>query len=77
MSHLATEFEKQAVPSLKTLLSDQVWFLRPYCHNATLTGDITTFQFEGKLTYGTMCQECRQSSERDANFLELEINLEV
>ncbi|KAF8480713.1 cysteine proteinase [Gautieria morchelliformis] len=56
MSHLATEFEKQAVPSLKTLLSDQ---------------------FEGKLTYGTICQECRQRSERDTNFLELEINLET
>lgn len=74
MSHLATEFEKQAVPSLKTLLSDQVrcWtLLSVFILNNVIT------KFQGKLTYGTMCQKCCQRSERDADFLELEINLEV
>ena len=75
MSHLATEFEKQTVPSLKTLLSDQVRCL-DYYTTVTLTSDITD-KFEGKLTYGTACQKCHQHSERDADFLELEINLEV
>ncbi|KAF8511943.1 cysteine proteinase [Hysterangium stoloniferum] len=56
MSHLATEFEKQAVSSLKTLLADQ---------------------FEGKQTYGTMCKKCQHRSERDSDFLELEINIEA
>lgn len=36
-----------------------------------------SFQFEGKLTYGTVCQQCHYRSEIDMGFLELEINLEV
>lgn len=34
-------------------------------------------QFEGKLTYGTMCKKCQNKSERDSDFLELEISLSV
>lgn len=34
-------------------------------------------QFEGKLTYGTACKGCKFQSERESDFLELELNLEV
>ncbi|KAF8498892.1 hypothetical protein JB92DRAFT_2744156 [Gautieria morchelliformis] len=54
MSHLATEFEKQAHPRSRRF-----------------------YQIRRKLTYGTICQECHQRSERDTNFLELEISLET
>ena len=47
-----------------------------YSTSVALTRDMSN-QFEGKLTYGTMCQTCHQRSERDTDFLELEINLEV
>ncbi|KDQ17979.1 hypothetical protein BOTBODRAFT_104384 [Botryobasidium botryosum FD-172 SS1] len=33
-------------------------------------------QFEGKMVYGTMCRTCKNRSERDSDFFELEINLE-
>ncbi|KAF8499293.1 hypothetical protein JB92DRAFT_3218292 [Gautieria morchelliformis] len=55
MSHLATEFEKQAHPH-----SRHFYQIR-----------------HGKLTYGTICQECHQRAERDTSFLGLGISLEV
>ncbi|CDO68332.1 hypothetical protein BN946_scf184799.g59 [Trametes cinnabarina] len=32
-------------------------------------------QFEGKLVYNTVCQKCLRRSERDSDFLEIEVNL--
>ncbi|KAI0374832.1 cysteine proteinase [Pilatotrama ljubarskyi] len=33
-------------------------------------------QFEGKQVYNTVCQKCQRRSERDSDFLEIELNLE-
>ncbi|KAI0637029.1 cysteine proteinase [Trametes polyzona] len=33
-------------------------------------------QFEGKQSYNTVCQRCQRRSERDSDFLEIELNLE-
>ncbi|KAI0362032.1 cysteine proteinase [Trametes cingulata] len=33
-------------------------------------------QFEGKQVYNTVCQNCHRRSERDSDFLEIELNLE-
>ncbi|KAI0831247.1 cysteine proteinase [Trametes gibbosa] len=33
-------------------------------------------QFEGKQVYNTVCQNCQRRSERDSDFLEIELNLE-
>ncbi|TFK55130.1 cysteine proteinase [Heliocybe sulcata] len=55
MSYLDSEFKKQSVTSLKTLVPDQ---------------------FQGNQIYGTECQNCHNKSERNSEFLELEISLE-
>ncbi|KAI0780996.1 cysteine proteinase, partial [Trametes elegans] len=33
-------------------------------------------QFEGKQVYNTVCQNCQRRSERDSDFLEIEVNIE-
>ncbi|TDL21582.1 cysteine proteinase [Rickenella mellea] len=55
MSHLDSEFKKQTLPRLKSLIPDQ---------------------FEGKLLYATVCENCKNRSERESQFLELELNLQ-
>ncbi|KAL4247306.1 peptidase C19 family protein [Abortiporus biennis] len=55
MAHLETEFHKQTVPGLKSLLNDQ---------------------FQGKQAYGTLCMNCGNRSERDSEFLEIEVNIQ-
>ncbi|TCD68915.1 hypothetical protein EIP91_009466 [Steccherinum ochraceum] len=55
MAHLDTEFQKQTVPGLKSLLADQ---------------------FQGKQVYGTLCSSCKTKSERDSEFLEIEVNID-
>ncbi|KAI0646997.1 cysteine proteinase [Trametes meyenii] len=37
---------------------------------------LITNQFEGKQVYNTVCQNCLRRSERDSDFLEIEVNLE-
>ncbi|KAK7693459.1 hypothetical protein QCA50_003027 [Cerrena zonata] len=54
MAHLDTEFQKQSVPGLKSLLADQ---------------------FQGKQVYGTECSVCHTRSERESEFMEIEVNL--
>ncbi|CAL1704590.1 unnamed protein product [Somion occarium] len=54
MAHLDSEFQKQTLPGLKSLLADQ---------------------FQGKQVYGTECSVCHTRSERDSEFLEIEVNL--
>lgn len=56
MAHLDTEFQKQSVPGLKSLLADQ---------------------FQGKQVYGTECAACHTRSERESEFMEIEVNLPV
>jgi len=34
-------------------------------------------KFEGKQVYGTVCDKCGYKSERESNFLEIEVNLQV
>lgn len=72
MSHLDAEFRKQAAPSLKSLVADQV-------HSSTcIFFDYpNSSKFEGKQVYGTVCDRCSYRSERPSTFLEIEINLEV
>ncbi|KAI0079874.1 cysteine proteinase [Panus rudis PR-1116 ss-1] len=54
MAHLETEFQKQTIPGLKSLMADQ---------------------FQGKQVYGTLCSRCQTRSERESDFLEIEVNL--
>ncbi|KAH8107139.1 cysteine proteinase [Cristinia sonorae] len=54
MAHLDSEFQKQSIPGLKSLLADQ---------------------FQGKQVYGTLCSSCKTRSERESEFLEVEVNI--
>ncbi|KAI8998686.1 cysteine proteinase [Trametes punicea] len=63
----AQEFSKLFMAHLDTEFKKQC--------NPELQSLITN-QFEGKLVYNTVCQRCQRRSERDSNFLELELNLE-
>lgn len=40
-------------------------------------GVLMPAQFQGKQVYNTVCQNCQRRSERDSDFLEIEVNLEV
>ena len=73
MAHLDTEFKKQHSPELKELIPNQVLSL----DHSTCTRGLTMRQFQGKLVYNTVCQNCHRRSERDSDFLEIEVNLEV
>lgn len=72
MAHLDTEFKKQQNAELQSLIASQV---RP---TGRWTGHGLMFsQFEGKQVYNTVCQNCHRRSERDSDFLEIELNIEV
>lgn len=72
MSHLDAEFKKQSSSSLRSLITDQVnaiW--HNFCHYSEL------YQFQGTQAYGTICHACKHRSERDSDFLEIEVNFGV
>ena len=72
MAHLDTEFQKQADPTLKTLISSQV------CGNIFLSVlGLMLVKFQGTQTYVTTCQKCGYRSERSSDFLEVEVTLTV
>ena len=72
MAHLDTEFQKQADPTLKTLISSQV------CSGtfSSVLGSRSS-KFQGNQTYVTTCQKCDYRSERSSDFLEVEVTLTV
>lgn len=72
MAHLDTEFKKQQNPELQSLIASQVR------STGRWTGyQLMSSQFEGKQVYNTVCQHCHRRSERDSDFLEIELNIEV
>ncbi|THH17534.1 hypothetical protein EW146_g3292 [Bondarzewia mesenterica] len=77
MSHLDTEFQKQSDPALKNLLSNQVRIHFPGSpSSACIQLGCFDFQFQGIQVYTTLCQACGNRSERESDFLEIEVNLE-
>ncbi|KAM5535206.1 hypothetical protein V8D89_011142 [Ganoderma adspersum] len=63
----AQEFSKLFMAHLDTEFKKQ--------HSPELK-ELIPNQFQGKLVYNTVCQNCHRRSERDSDFLEIEVNLE-
>lgn len=73
MAHLDSEFQKQLDPTLKSLVADQVRTALTWLYAYMLTSS----QFQGKQVYTTVCSKCHIRSERESEFLELELTLAV
>jgi hypothetical protein len=73
MSHLDSEFQKQHNPDLKSLVASQA-SISSVLALATCSH---FFQFQGKQVYGTICEKCKCRSERESDFLEIEVSIDV